>query len=55
MFWGRWMKASVPWNTLWEMFFHYEVMVSLVSEIERINFEGKFGTLYGLERKSKSE
>ena len=49
------MKASVPWNTLWEMFFHYEVMVSLVSEIERINFEGKFGTLYGLERKSKSE
>lgn len=55
MFWGRWTKASVPWNTLWEMLFEYEVMVSLVSGIERVNFQGNFGTLYGSERKSTSE
>lgn len=33
------MATSVPWNTLWEMLFQYEVIVSLVSSgLERDNF-----------------
>lgn len=28
---GKWMASSVPWNTLWEMLFQYEVMAFFVS------------------------